>query len=231
MNLKSVFLTPKVFFGKPTFMVVAGVYTGTLIDCVLVAAIVFNLFSYIRTTGTYIAANFIMSWCEFSERNPEFYKLGGTTVVNMTLGILKDKYFAQKFSGKPVERFPLTSWSMFVMRDLFTIGAGFNLPRLMSSHLVEKNYVSTKKTGDFIAQFAAPMSAQFIITPMHLLSLDFYNNKISNASARFRSVASNYLDSTGLRMGRVICAYGLAGVFNNGLKQTLRDKYVGQPKL
>ena len=102
-----------------------------------------------------MAANLISSTCEFTNTDSFYYKLGGTTAVNMTLGILKDRYFAQKFSNKPISQFPLRSWGMFVIRDVFTIGAGFSFPPILSSYLLEKSYVSKTKTAQDIAQFAS----------------------------------------------------------------------------
>jgi hypothetical protein len=204
-NFVSMFTKPKVFFGKPTFLFVCIVYGGT-----------------------YITANSIISLCEFNGKDPFWYKLLGTAAVNMTLGILKDKYFAQVFSGKPVSKFPLSSWSLFVLRDTLTIGAGFNLPSMASDFLYKKQLFPSlsKQQTDKVAQIAIPMSCQLILTPIHLLALDFYNNKQASFGTRFRTIFGVYPETTSIRMGRVLCAYGIAGIANTGLRQKLRDIYI-----
>ena len=144
----------------------------------------------------------------------------------MTLGILKDKYFAQVFSGKPVHKFPLSSWSLFVLRDSLTIAAGFNMPAIFAKMLHEKQIMKDQAMATKIAQIGIPVSAQLILTPIHLLALDFYNNLISTSSARFKSVFSIYPEATAIRFCRVLCAYGIAGVANIGLRAELRKTFV-----
>jgi hypothetical protein len=204
-NLKSLFTSPKVFLTKPTFLFVCVVYGGT-----------------------YLSANVISTLAEFQGKDPFWYKLMGTTAVNMGLGVMKDKYFAQVFSGKPATKFPAMSWGLFVCRDLLTIGAGFNLPALASSYALANNIfpMLTKAQTQKVVQIGVPMSAQLFLTPIHLLALDFYNNKVSNASARSKSVFSVYPEATTIRMGRVLCAYGIAGIANIGLRTQLRETFV-----
>jgi hypothetical protein len=202
-NLKSLFLSPKAFVSKPTFIFVCVVYGGT-----------------------YITANVVNTLCEFSNVNPALYKLGFTSAVNMTLGVMKDKYFAQVFSGKPVTKFPLSSWSIFIFRDVFTIGAGFTLPGMTSKYIQESKLVSSPSLADKVCQVAVPMSAQLLLTPVHLLALDFYNNKVSTLPQRFNTIKSIFPETTSIRMGRVLFAYGIAGVANTSFKNFLKTEYL-----
>lgn len=202
-NLKSLFKTPRAFLTKPTFLFVCLVYGGT-----------------------YVTANTISSLCEFAGKDPFWMKLGGTTAVNMTLGILKDKYFAQVFSGKPVTKFPLSSWSLFVVRDTLTIAAAFNLPSLVSSELQRRAIIPSKSLADKITLIGVPMVAQLFLTPIHLLALDFYNNKLAPLKSRATIIGSIYAETTSIRMGRVLCAYGIAGVANIGFRKYLREEFL-----
>lgn len=202
-NLKSLFTSPIKFVTKPTFMFVCFVYGMT-----------------------YVAANCITSLCAFNQKDPFLYKLGGTTAVNMTLGVLKDRYFAQKFSGGPVKKFPAISWSLFIIRDSMTIGAGFSLPPLVSSLLYKKKIVHKKSTADKVSQLLTPMAAQFVLTPVHILALDFYNNKVSTWGSRLKVISSIYVEATVIRFGRVLCAYGIAGIFNVNLRNQLRSQFL-----
>jgi hypothetical protein len=173
-----------------------------------------------------VTANTVTSLCEFASVNPALYKLGFTSAVNMTLGVMKDKYFAQVFSGKPVTKFPLTSWGIFIFRDVFTIGAGFTFPSIVSRYAQEKKFFDSSSTADKICQVLVPMSAQLFLTPIHLLALDFYNNKVATPACRLKTITSIFPETTSIRMGRVLFAYGIAGITNNGLKNFLREKYL-----
>ncbi len=202
-NLKSMFVTPRVFFTTPTFAFVCVVYGGT-----------------------YITANSLTTACEFANKDPFWVKLGGTTAVNMVLGVLKDRYFAQKFSGKPVTRFPLASWGLFVLRDTLTIGAGFMFPPMVSSVLMKNKVFDNKDKALDAAQLLVPLSAQIVLTPIHLLALDFYNNKLARAAERVSTLRLIFMESFTIRIGRTICAYSIAGVMNKNLKKELRATFL-----
>jgi hypothetical protein len=202
-NVKYLFKKPLSFFGQPTFLFVCLVYSGT-----------------------YITANTAMTLCEFAKKDPTLIKLGSTTVANMTLGILKDRYFAQVFSGRPPEKFPLASWLLFVGRDLATISAGFTLPSIVSQKLQDAEVIKSKGVADVFSQVSVPITAQLILTPVHLLALDFYMQKVSNMTGRWKRVFHNAPEATAIRMGRVLFAYGIGGVCNTKLRATLRDMFV-----
>lgn len=187
----------------PTFLAVCGVYSGT-----------------------YVAANLVQSECDERMIDPKYPKLGVTTVVNMTLGIMKDKYFAQFFSGKPATPFPRQSWALFVVRDTLTIGSGFTFPPMVAKVLKDRGTFESASTAATVAQLCTPMAMQLGLTPIHLLALDFYNNKVSTPSARVKSVLSNYPEATGIRFCRVLCAYGIAGITNIRLRLKLREMFL-----
>lgn len=201
-NVKSIGLAPKKFFAHPTFLFVCLVYSGT-----------------------YITANTVLTYHEYAQKDPLVAKLGSTTLVNMTLGILKDRYFAQVFSGRPPEKFPLTSWGLFVIRDLMTIAAGFTVPAYVSQSLQDRAIITNEKMANAVAQVGVPITAQLLLTPIHILSLDFYMNKVSEMKGRWQRVVHNAPDTTAIRMGRVLFAYGIGGVFNTNLRNVLRETF------
>lgn len=199
-NAKMLFFNPRRFFGRPIFFIVWGVYGST-----------------------YVVANCIDSMCKFHNKNPTYFKLAGTTAVNMVLGVLKDRWIAIRYNGKPASVFPLVSWSLFLFRDTLTIGAGFTFPPYVSSKLMEKKIVSSPSTANVLSQIGVPIVAQFILTPIHLLSLDFYNNRVATPMQRFKTVMANNVESTMIRWGRVLAAYGIAGLVNTGLRRNMRE--------
>ena len=202
-NFKSIFFTPRVFFTKPIFFIVCGVYGST-----------------------YVVANCIESFSKFQGRDPKYYKLAGTTVVNMGLGVLKDRWIAQNFNGKPPSSFPLISWTLFLLRDSMTIGAGFTLPPYFTDYLVDNNYFESRSLAAKVSQLVVPISAQFFLTPVHILALDLYNSKISTIAKRTKVITDIYVEATAIRWGRVLAAYGIAGIVNTGLRSILRDAFL-----
>jgi hypothetical protein len=202
-NLKRMIFTPVAFFTKPTFAAVCIVYGGT-----------------------YVAANSIMSYCEMNDMDSYWPKLLGTTVVNMALGITKDRYFAKVFNKSAPPVFPAVSWGLFFFRDLLTIGAGFNFPAKASTFLQDTKIIPTKSTADTFSQVTVPMAAQMVLTPIHVLALDMYNRVGQTTLNRFQYIKNIYPETVSIRMGRVLCAYGIAGVTNKNIRQILRDKYL-----
>lgn len=201
-NFKSLFFTPVKFFTKPTFAFVCVVYSAT-----------------------YIAANTITTYCEVNNVDSYWPKLLGTTAVNMGFGILKDRYFARVFNNKAPPVFPLASWGLFCLRDLLTIGAGFNFPKAASTFLQESNFITSPEYADKISQVTVPMVAQLALTPIHVLSLDIYNRVGESPRSRYTYIKGIYPETASIRMGRVLCAYGIAGVSNKHFKEFLRFEF------
>jgi hypothetical protein len=201
-NFKTLIFQPIKFLTKPTFAFVCLVYSAT-----------------------YIAANTITTYCELNDEDPYWPKMIGTTATNMGLGILKDRYFARVFNGKAPPVFPLASWGLFCVRDLLTIGAGFNFPDAASSFLQQNNYITNPVIADRVSQVSVPMAAQLILSPIHVLSLDIYNRVGQSWRSRYGYIKGIYLETSSMRMGRVCCAYGIAGVSNKNLKASLRAQF------
>ena len=199
-SAKSMFTQPHQFFGGKAYLAVAVVYLGT-----------------------YIAANSTTTYCERTNRDPKTYKLAVTSAVNIGLGVTKDSLFAIWFGGKAAASIPARAWAMFIMRDVVTIGAGFVLPEIVSDAMVKNGYLNDKGTADIVAQLAVPMSAQLVLTPMHLLALDFYNRPGVTMPERGRYIRSLLVESAAVRMARVGCVYGIAGIGNKAIRGSLLD--------
>lgn len=202
-NFKSLFTNPVRFLTKPTFAFVCIVYGST-----------------------YIAANTITSYCELNRIDSFWYKLLGTTVVNMGFGITKDRYFAKVFNKSSPPVFPLISWALFFGRDLLTIGAAFSFPSYASTFLQNTNIIPAKKEADNFSQIIVPVTAQLVLTPIHLLSLDIYNRANMSLFNRFSYIKGIFPEVVSIRMGRVLCAYSIAGVNNKNMRESLRAAYL-----
>merc|ERR1719281_2270307 len=64
---------------------------------------------------------------------------------------------------------------------------------------------------------------QVVITPIHLLGLNFYNAPSAAPAQRVRAVWSTCPESTAVRMLRFTWAYGVGGLVNKELSQRARD--------
>jgi len=191
-------------------------------------------------TSTYGANNLIDVLAErqdMSSTAQASSKLVVATGAYTTSSILKDVAFAKMFSkaadaAKPVQRaVPMSTYGTFLFRDSLIIAAGFILPAMVAGAL-RTNADMEQKKAEKVAQLATPCAMQVVITPIHLLGLNFYNMPTGSAGERARAVWSTCPESTGVRMLRFFWAYGVGGLVNKELSQRARDwtvnKYVAK---
>lgn len=182
-------------------------------------AIVFGLY-----TATYASANAIDTVCEFTESDNQMPKFLGTTAVNMSLCIAKDRAFAQMFGVMAPSAFPIAAMGLFAVRDSLTVGASFNAPKSVAKKLESDAGVEPSR-AKMIAQLLCPALVQFVSTPLHLLGLDLYNNKAANAAQHVRFVQREYVKSAIARIGRIGPAFGIGGVGNAYCRENLRAAF------
>jgi hypothetical protein len=123
-------------------------------------------------------------------------------------------------------KIPLTSYTLFCLRDSVTIFASFNVPPLIAPSIPDF-IASTPAMKAAVAQFSCPALMQFFSTPMHLLGLDLYNRQpVGGLSAgeRIARIRRDYVPSCFARMGKIVPAYGVGGVVNVRLRAVLMDK-------
>ncbi|OWY96350.1 putative mitochondrial protein [Phytophthora megakarya] len=174
-------------------------------------------------TATYVTANAIDSVCEYGETNNQMPKFIGTTAVNMSLCIAKDRAFARMFGVIAPAAFPLTSIGLFAVRDSMTCGASFNAPKVLAKKIEDQGLMEKSGAMTF-AQLICPAAVQFVSTPLHLLGLDLYNNKGRAMTQRVSFVQREYVKSVLARVGRIGPAFGIGGVGNAYFRNTLRAK-------
>lgn len=188
--------------------------------------------------GTYATANVIDTMTTFAEQPPKSsgaIKFAGTTVVATGLTIYKDARMARYFGASKLAKVPMTTYSLFAMRDAMTIYASFNLPAMVASKLGKVAGANTRIFGNLLtdevsrqktAQFILPATAQFLTTPVHLLGLDFFNRQQKlGLGTRLSRVARDLTLAIPIRMVRIVPAFGLGGVIN----MSSRRKLMGQP--
>jgi hypothetical protein len=172
----------------------------------------------------------------------------GTTAVNTTASLLKDRAYAKLF-GNPAQlkmSVPAASYAFWMLRDFTTIGSSFILPTHVAGLLQQNSSISAGDAQQ-VAQLVTPVAAQLVAGPLHYVGLDCYNRPLSASSAGgFRTMASQLSERarflyrgvgsvTGGRMARMLPAYGIGGVWNTKLRSHWREaliqRQVGQTML
>jgi hypothetical protein len=203
-SMKTFLTRPHKFLGNKAYLAVATVYTAT-----------------------YLAANYTNTFCEFYQRDSKLPKLASTSVTNISMGVTKDSLFAIWFGAGTATgglmSVPLASWTLFILRDVSTMAAGFILPGMASDVIYEKKIFKKKSTCDIVAQLSVPMACQFFLTPMHLLALDMYNRPGETFQNRQAFVRSLFKESALLRCCRVGSIYGIAGISNTKIKKVMLE--------
>lgn len=187
-NLMAYILTPLPALSRPGFLLILAVYCST-----------------------YVVVNLISSYCELRLLNPFWLKLFGGTLANSTLGMMKDRYFAKMFGSDASAHFPILSIVILLLRDLLTMGSGFNFPQPVASILLSRHIVKTEVWANRAAQLLVPLFSQLVVTPLHLLALDIYYRPNEELMGRVLFMDKILVSTLLIRMARVLCAYSIAG--------------------
>ncbi|KAH8150281.1 uncharacterized protein LAJ45_05492 [Morchella importuna] len=201
-SLKTLFTSPhKFIFSKP-FALIYLTYCGTYLSANTVDTI-----SSIRN-GTDIKT---------VTAGPE--KFATTSIVNMSLGLVKDRSFARMFGTGSPRPVPAPTFVLFAARDALTIFSSFNVPPLLAPYMPQDMLMKPESW----AQFLAPASCQIFSTPLHLLGLDLYNRGNVSWKERCKMIKTNYFPSAMARMCRILPAFGFGGVTNAAVRRSLLE--------
>jgi hypothetical protein len=186
--------------------------------------------------GTYATANAVDTLSSTVSNKPANTTTSGpakflaTTSVNMSLCLYKDSQFARMFGPPPgiagtvTRAVPTASYALFAFRDSLTIFASFNLPPLIAPILPISQEVEKQVSRASVAQFLAPAGIQVLSTPLHLWGLDLYNRPMGNGTpwrSRVGRVGRDWVGASFARMGRIVPAFGVGGVVNNGVRERM----------
>ncbi|KAK1069531.1 hypothetical protein LTR12_004579 [Friedmanniomyces endolithicus] len=179
-------------------------------------------------TGTYLAANTLDTFKSTtnnkaaSSTTSGATKFAATSAANLSLCLYKDSQFTKMFGTVSARPVPSATYALFAARDCLTIFASFNLPTILAPKMPLSESAEKYISRASAAQFLAPAAIQLISTPFHLLGLDLYNRNGGTAfSDRLRKVRVDWLKSSIARMCRIVPAFGLGGIVNNGLRVKL----------
>jgi hypothetical protein len=161
----------------------------------------------------------------------------GTTAVNTTASLLKDRAYAKLF-GNPAQlkmSVPAASYGLWMLRDFTTIGSSFILPTHVAGLLQQHSDMSAGDAQQ-VAQLVTPVAAQLVAGPLHYVGLDCYNRPLT-ASSGFSTMASQLTERArflykgvvtvvGARMARILPGYGIGGVWNTKLRSQWREALI-----
>lgn len=185
--------------------------------------LIFMLYS-----GTYLTANTLdttkstLSNKSAASTTSGKEKFAATSVANLSLCLYKDSQFTKMFGTVSARPIPGVSYVLFAARDCLTIFASFNVPPLLAPVLPLSEHAEKYVSRASTAQFLAPAAFQLASTPLHLLGLDLYNrNGGTTMRDRLAKIRVDYWKSTVARMCRIVPAFGMGGVVNNGMRKKM----------
>jgi hypothetical protein len=187
--------------------------------------------------STYATANSMDTLTNTIENKPAAamssrpHKFVVSSLVNMSMCIYKDAQFLRMFGSPTSKAIPTVSYALFALRDSMTIFASFNAPSMIAPKLndlspaVKERFsrvLATESKRLETAQFIAPAAMQLISTPIFLLGLDLHNRRGHlSFGDRLAKIRSEYVGKTLARMGRIVPAFGVGGVVNIRLRESL----------
>ncbi|KAI8831663.1 hypothetical protein BJ741DRAFT_616571 [Chytriomyces cf. hyalinus JEL632] len=180
---------------------------------------------YAIFAGTYTANNTVETLCINNNTSPITPKFLIGSSVNVTLCAWKDALYTKWYATVAPKPLPRVSYALFGMRDTMTVTTSFILPPLVSPLLQAEPFRLPKKTADTVCQFALPCLVQFASAPIHLLSLDLYNNPNSTRVQRMQGIRSKYWGCATLRVFRTLPGFGFGGVLNRHARVYLNDVF------
>lgn len=147
-----------------------------------------------------------------------FFKFWFVTAVNGGLSVFwKDPGLARLF-GKAATKMPPTVYAWWTVRDMIHM-----LGAAVAPDYCEQRFKWTKDQWR-VAQVTFPLAVQLITTPVHLLGLDYYNEKESTLSQRLARVRASYFGSVGIRMIRMFAPWSIGLLITRDLRDWLIDE-------
>lgn len=168
---------------------------------------------YFVYASTYCTANLSQFYCEKYNHNKNI-SLFSTSIVNICCIVYKDREYTKIFNSSP-KIFPKISYGLFALRDTLTIFSTFIIKK-DCIHLLDK--YMPHNTADLLSSFSLPILCQVISTPIHILSIDFYNNPNSSLKERVKNIRTQYKSICLGRVIRVLPAFCVGGFINDMLR-------------
>lgn len=166
-------------------------------------------------SSTYVSANSINLYCKNNNWENKIPLLIGTSIINISMISYKDKIYSNLFS-KSIIKFPIKSYSLFILRDILTISSTFIFKNDVIYFIDRNTNLNSNYTSIFTSLFL-PIFTQTISTPIHIYAIDIYNNPKNNIYDRLNIITKSYKHVCLGRILRIIPAFCLGGYINDQL--------------
>lgn len=199
----------------------------------LVFAVYFTTYSTANVLDSIRAARHSLPPSRQSSSTTKFI---ATAAVSTATCTYKDGQLARMFTttASAAAGVRPQSYALFVLRDALTIFASFTLPVAMAPWLT--HLASTTQAGSYpylralrsesvslkTSQMILPAAFQLVSTPIHLLGLDYHNNRGAvSLRERLGVVRQNVAVAIPLRVVRIVPAFGIGNVVNTSLREAV----------
>lgn len=166
--------------------------------------------------GTYATANLTELYCNQSHMDNRWLTFFLTSSVNIVGIIWKDRSYIKMFEHTVLE-IPYRSYVLFAFRDSLTIGSTFVVKKDLVQHLHHSHGI-TYPVADFVSSFTLPIVAQLFSTPLHILSMDYYQRPYVSTYERAAHMYRLYPSICTGRMIRIIPAFCFGSFVNDMLR-------------
>lgn len=167
--------------------------------------------------GTYVSANLTELYCKENHiENKRLAIFSVTSLINILAITYKDKAYLQMFE-KRILHLPRSSYLLFMMRDCLTVGSTFVLKKDVMESL-HKDYQWSYAVADFMASFTVPIMAQFVSTPLHIVSYDLCQHPSRTWIQRLQHISHLYWPVCAGRILRVIPSFCCGSYLNDMLR-------------
>lgn len=228
-SIKTMVRNPVAYIKSPMFLMMWGVYGVTYATANSLKTIVEHQEHARKTVES---RHGISQDSSSSTSTGPMVIFAGTTIVNSASSLLKDKAYAKMFgTAGAASSIPMITYGLWATRDLMVVGSSFVIPELVGKKL-EQDFGINKDDALRVSQLSVPIATQFLVAPVQLLGLDFYNRPLSNigyaeaAIERTRFVASGFWSVAGARVARIFPAYSIGGVLNTKFRNAWRDELI-----
>jgi hypothetical protein len=218
-SLKMMIRSPITYLKSPVFLFLWAVYAATY-------STANSLKTIVEHREYYNAKEISISSNTNQNRMTVFV---GTSLVNTGASLLKDRAYAKLFGTVgAAASVPFISLGLWATRDFMVIGSSFVLPDILSKHLQDE-FQMHKGDAQKFSQMTLPILTQFIVGPIQLLGLDFYNRPMTNVSfrdavvSRTRYLIEGFSSVVTARIIRIAPGYGIGGVLNTNARDAWRD--------
>ena len=166
--------------------------------------------------STYATANLTELYCSHHSPENRWLTFFLTSFVNIVGITYKDRSYIKMFEHQVLD-IPYRSYALFALRDSFTIGSTFVLKKDLVQYL-HHDYCVSYPLADFVSSFSLPILAQLFSTPLHILSMDYYQRPQARMADRIEHIYRLYPSICTGRMLRVLPAFCFGSFLNDILR-------------